>query len=1304
MNLRFASAIIVPALCLLLNPVFGAPLINEFLADNVANLADVDGEFTDWIEIHNPDGVPVNLDGYHLTDDPVDRPTRWTFPAVSIPAGGYLVVFASGKDRAVTGQELHTNFGLSNNGEDISLLVPGGSVVVHQYLDFPTQTPDRSYGLLNGTATFFNTPTPGAANAGTSAPAEAVQFSVSSKTFSAPIALTLSVASPTATIRYTTNRSVPTAASALYDGTPIAISATTRVRARAFEPGRPDGPVASETYLQLAAVGAPNVQSTIPFVVIHKWDVGTPANDTTHQTALLIFEPGSPGGVSDVTAAPVIAVPGTIERRGSSTAGDPKFSMAVEARDENELDRNISPLGMPAEADWILHAPYSFDRSLMHNDLIYQLSRDAGRWASRTRFVEVYLNTDDAVLEQSDYFGVYSFQEKIDRDEKRVDVQELLPTDNTEPRITGGYILKIDRLDGNDNPFTMSNGQQIGFVYPQGVATSPDQTAVTAQQKTWITNYMNAMWAALNAPDFYDPVNGYSKYIDPDAAVDHLILNVAAKNVDALRLSAYMFKRRGGRLEPGPIWDFDRAEGSTDGRDLNPVTWRGDNSDLGTDFFHYPWYNEMFIDSNFWQRWIDRLHELRLGPLSTAYVHAVIDQMAAVVAPPGVPLAQTPVQRNITRWGTSPRGASPTTPGTNGTYAGEIQWLKNWWQSRLNFMDGQFTRPAVASLADGPVPIGSTTALTSPSTARPGVKIYYTTDGSDPRLFDTTHGQPVATVTLLAENTAARATVPNLQMDTQIGTTWRGLNEPFDDSTWTSGTQGVGYDNNAAGVNYVPFINIRWSTPTFPVAGTNNTMFGVNATCYIRIPFTATAENIQDLGFMRLEARYDDGFVAFLNGQQIASRLQPATLAWNSLATGTHDDGAAVSYEPIDVTAHINRLQVGPNVLAIHAMNGGSNTSSDLLMQFKLVGGPTPDSGGPEISPQAIEYTGEITLNQPTQLFVRTYDPATPSDPPTQGGGGTGSVPNGSRFSAPTRLFYFPGANAAAATNLQISEVLYHPSPPTLVEQAAGHTNSNNFEFIRLTNTGGTPIDLTGINFTNGLDFTSEPSLQNLLLPGTSVVVVENLDGFTSRYGTTFRVLGEYQGELDDGGEHIVLNAKDGTVIADFIYGDSSPWPDRADDGYSLVYQGGEPNDPNDWEASTDPGGSGVSTYGTWKLRYFDAAGTPLADQAPDADADGDGVINILEYASATNPLDKSDLATVSPASPGTTSGLTLRRRAGTTDLAFVFQHSSDLTSWLPGGAPATVVPNGDGTETVTWRIAPPDPLRQFMRVRVTGP
>ena len=85
------------------------PILTEFLAKNQAGLTDEDGQAADWIEIHNPHTVPLDLGGYHLTDSKAN-PKRWTFPdGTQLAPGAYMVVFASGKNRTVAGKPLHTN-------------------------------------------------------------------------------------------------------------------------------------------------------------------------------------------------------------------------------------------------------------------------------------------------------------------------------------------------------------------------------------------------------------------------------------------------------------------------------------------------------------------------------------------------------------------------------------------------------------------------------------------------------------------------------------------------------------------------------------------------------------------------------------------------------------------------------------------------------------------------------------------------------------------------------------------------------------------------------------------------------------------------------------------------------------------------------------------------------------------------------------------------------------------------------------------------------------------------------------------
>src|SRR5688500_11423946 len=122
------------------------PIINEFMASNDNTLDGVDGQSSDWIEIYHPGDSNLSLDGYYLTDDPLDL-DEWRIPNVSINAGGYLVIVASQKDRFNPAQELHTNFMLDAANGYLALVGPDGTSILSEYT-YPTQLTDVSYGQM----------------------------------------------------------------------------------------------------------------------------------------------------------------------------------------------------------------------------------------------------------------------------------------------------------------------------------------------------------------------------------------------------------------------------------------------------------------------------------------------------------------------------------------------------------------------------------------------------------------------------------------------------------------------------------------------------------------------------------------------------------------------------------------------------------------------------------------------------------------------------------------------------------------------------------------------------------------------------------------------------------------------------------------------------------------------------------------------------------------------------------------------------------------------------------------------------
>jgi len=121
--------------------------ITEFVASNTTGLRDEDGDFSDWIEIFNSGTTNVNMDGWFLTDAPGNL-MKWRFPSINLSPGSFLIVFASGKNRAVAGSPLHANFSLSAGGEYLALVKADGATVASEFApEFPRQVANISYGI-----------------------------------------------------------------------------------------------------------------------------------------------------------------------------------------------------------------------------------------------------------------------------------------------------------------------------------------------------------------------------------------------------------------------------------------------------------------------------------------------------------------------------------------------------------------------------------------------------------------------------------------------------------------------------------------------------------------------------------------------------------------------------------------------------------------------------------------------------------------------------------------------------------------------------------------------------------------------------------------------------------------------------------------------------------------------------------------------------------------------------------------------------------------------------------------------------
>jgi hypothetical protein len=695
---------------------------------------DDDGSPQGWIELWNPDQNHVaTLTGYRLNDGT----TTWTFPNIQMMPDERIIIWTSAKNRTAATAPLHTNFVLPAEGGTLSLSDASNNLL-SRLQDAPALPENISWGrdewdtAVTPAATgFYASPTPGERNNFTGAGVSGqVTADVRSRSFtgSLSVALTTGSATPGTVIRYTTDRSIPTAASTEYTA-PISITNTTMLRARAFSPGLLPGATATEGYLLLDATAA-NFSSTMPLVVVSNFLNSPPPADKSHQSGFMwVWQPAFPGATVRLTDTPAVTSRVRLNRRGSSTLNNPKFNLSIEARNAYDDDeRDVPMLGMKSHSDWILHAPYSYDRALLRNPFIHDLSNQLGHWAPHHRMAEVFLDFSSTGLRSSgttnEYFGIYNILEKVNRGKDRMNLTKLNPYDNDAAKKTGGYIWKIDRSDSSAETFTAGGFSQV-YDYPKAEALKSPQRD---PQEQYLTQYLNAFNAAVTSAN-KDPVTGYPSYLEITETIDHHLLNVWAFNVDGLRLSAYWHKDRGGKFAAGPTWDFDRSMSSTDGRDANPNQWRASTGDLGTDFFNGSadsrrWWHHLFRDPDFYQQYIDRWQELRRGSFSPANVNSLLDSINSS-------MSVDAVARDLTRWGRTKRAwTSPFTSQVHpASQAAEVQRIKDFLQQRANFFDSQWVGGVTASVPPGRVSAGTTVTLTGPA----GAAIHYTLDGSDPR-------------------------------------------------------------------------------------------------------------------------------------------------------------------------------------------------------------------------------------------------------------------------------------------------------------------------------------------------------------------------------------------------------------------------------------------------------------------------------------------------------------------------------------------------------------------------------------------
>jgi len=1252
----------------------GALVISEFLASNDSGLRDEDGAFSDWIEIHNPDNVAVSLEGFSLTDNAAD-PRKWVFPSVTMEPGAYRVIFASGKNRRDPAGPLHTDFQLAAEGEYLALIAPNGGTVISAFApSFPPQFTDDSFGLDPQAAppswSFFANPTPGAPNGtGTRAgpiiePLNPHPTLVGSQSLTVTARLRPANA-PVASVQLFYRRMFgnETALAMSDNGTGADVQAgdgiwTAVIPATAFAPGEMTRWRFLATDHENTVTREPPFRD--PLDSPQYW--GTVAQNTNLQSLLPVFHwfttnvsraGTTAGGRGSVFYGGELYDNVLFSLHGQSTAGFNKKSYNI---DFNRPQRFQWSTNAPRVADIDLLSNWA-DKSKVRHVLAYEVMRMAGVAAHFAYTVRVqqngaFLSTADLVEDADE---IYLERAGLNPDGALYKVYSNLLNKDAGNTATAGVEKKTRRQENNSDLQALINGLDL-----------------TGQS---LERYL------------YDN-------IDIPACVNMLAANSVIRNIDMHSKNWYIYRDTGRSGEWAILpWDLDLSHGRVWNQQntyfdnalyTNDYVVNGASIRLVAHLFQNPRMRSMIL------RRIRSLSDEFLQPPppagtdeNTMFYERRLNEQSALIDPPSI--VPSDARLDFEKWGSWLQGGT-TVRFTNSNVAVETmaeaieRWKKEYLPGRRRYI---YETQIVGRGGEIPLPqntIAATTNFTALVTSPAPVKAWVPTHGN-------------------------------------LGLNWTGAaaNEPFNTSTWLTGTTGVGYER---GSGYGPLIGLNVDSA-----------MQLNTTVYLRIEFNVAA--LADFNRLQLRMKYDDGFVAYLNGTWIASANAPTSPQWNSAATVSREANPA-AFTVFEVSDKAGSLRPGRNILALHGLND-TLTSSDMILVPELHAGrfvpgstlePKITFGRIEASPAShnqdeefiqlmnanpiavdlshwrltggVEHTfpGGTVIPANGSLYVtphagafrsRTVSPKGGEGLFVQGGyqGHLSSLgeslllldPRG----ATNQIGTYPAQPSDAQRHLVISEILYHP-------RGDGST-----EFIEFLNTSTTiTLNLTGVRLTQGVDFDFTGSAITNLAPGARVLVVRNSIAFAAAYGTHLPVAGEFAGEtvLRDAGERIKLEDAANDTIAEFAYSDDSPWPTEADAGYSLVLIAPETNPdptvPSHWRASRKLGGN----PGLPDLDRFPAT--------PDGDSDGNGERDLIDYALgndlgltpiAPRFLSQRDLAGGPPE---------LRfshpRNPKAEGVQISIQVSLDLVHWQDGASHLDLVSRelqNDGREILIWRLKP---------------
>lgn len=365
-------------------------------------------------------------------------------------------------------------------------------------------------------------------------------------------------------------------------------------------------------------------------------------------------------------------------RGNSSFTNSDKKPYSFRPENESGKKQEVALLGMGADSDWCLLAPYS-DKSLIRDMLTFKLAKPYFEYVPDGVHCEVVLD--------GTYYGVYILSERVRQGANRLNIPK---PGNSGDELTGGYHVEVDRDDevvytSNYNPqyswgASMIN-KKISFQYKY-----PEFGDLTNEQKVYLHGQINKFENSLAASNYKDKQEGYRKYLDVTSFIDYMLSTEFARNVDGYRLSTNLYKHRDS-VDPRfkmSLWDFNLGFGNANYNDgWNPQSWAYNTNDVNpseAQLIPFWWYR-LLSDPAYVKEMKERWTMYRSTNYSNANIMHVVDSLTDNLN------KENAQYRNSLAW---PRWNVWVWPNkyVASSYNDEINYMKDWITKRLAFMDG----------------------------------------------------------------------------------------------------------------------------------------------------------------------------------------------------------------------------------------------------------------------------------------------------------------------------------------------------------------------------------------------------------------------------------------------------------------------------------------------------------------------------------------------------------------------------------------------------------------------------------------